>query len=221
MAKDKNSFSKISQAPPPPTETPLRRGSYVPTAKSEPARPSAETMKQAEFNFQEAVRHCNDVISKGRNAGAVDQTRWTYETKRFSEIWWPQLEEAFAECERAGMHVDKIRNARTRIKKDYELVCDYRKSLASGPMAETASVDPFKTGAPGRPTAAHLVKAEAKRRIASCETATTLAQFSRDLAAWYEEERQKSEPAGPTLTARTIENIVRPLWRQVTSSPRD
>jgi len=70
------------------------------------------------------------------------------------------------------MHADKLGVLRTRIKKletKWKLVCEYRNGLALAPTAKAASVDPFKTGASGRPSAASLVEAEAERRIANGE----------------------------------------------------
>jgi hypothetical protein len=115
--------------------------------------------------------------------------RWALEAKRWSEVLRPRLWKAFAKCEGAGMHADKLGVLRTRIKKletKWKLVCEYRNGLALAPTAKAASVDPFKTGASGRPSAASLVEAEAERRIANGEVAPReddLAKFSRDLAA--------------------------------------
>jgi len=98
--------------------------------------------------------------------------RWALEAKRWSEVLRPRLWKAFAKCEGAGMHADKLGVLRTRIKKletKWKLVCEYRNGLALAPTAKAASVDPFKTGASGRPSAASLVEAEAERRIANGE----------------------------------------------------
>src|SRR5262249_36577106 len=82
--------------------------------------------------------------------------------------------------------------------------------------ADKAGPDPFRTGAPGRPTAADFVLPEAERRIAKEEATPArggLADFSREVADWYDIERKKFKPHGPELTAGRIENIVRDLWR--------
>jgi hypothetical protein len=89
-----------------------------------------------------------------------------------------------------------------------------------GPVAhvvEPPAIDPFRTGAPGRPPAAEAIYAEAKRRISSGEVDPQpggLTRFARDLFDWWEAERQKLSPPGPATTARTIENKVRDLWRR-------
>jgi hypothetical protein len=60
------------------------------------------------------------------------------------------------------------------------------------------------------------VKDEAARRISSGEInpeKAKLAVFARDLAEWWELERQKCDPHAPPLSARTIENNIRPIWR--------
>lgn len=142
--------------------------------------------------------------------------RWALEAKRWSEVLRPRLWKAFAKCEGAGMHADKLGVLRTRIKKletKWKLVCEYRNGLALAPTAKAASVDPFKTGASGRPSAASLVEAEAERRIANGEVAPReddLAKFFRDLAAWWEEKRRKYEPVGPPMKPRSIENVRAP-----------
>jgi hypothetical protein len=76
--------------------------------------------------------------------------------------------------------------------------------------------DPFRTGAAGRPSAAHLIRDEARRRISAKKVTPReggLADFSKGLANWWDENRKTFEPHGPELTAGSIENIVRDLWR--------
>jgi hypothetical protein len=54
-------------------------------------------------------------------------------------------------------------------------------------IGEPPTVDPFRTGAPGRPSAAHFIVAEAKRRISSGQIVRQprgLARFARDLYDW-------------------------------------
>jgi hypothetical protein len=79
------------------------------------------------------------------------------------------------------------------------------------------TVDPFRTGAPGRPSAADAIVAEAKRRISSGEVVPQprgLARFAQDLFDWWEAERQKFTPPGPAMKPGTIENKVRYLWHK-------
>jgi hypothetical protein len=87
----------------------------------------------------------------------------------------------------------------------------------AGQAVEPPTVDPFRTGAPGRPTAENLTYAEAERRISSGEVVPKprgLARFARDLSNWWEAERQKFTPPGPAMKPGTIENKVRDLWRK-------
>jgi hypothetical protein len=84
-------------------------------------------------------------------------------------------------------------------------------------VVEPPTVDPFRTGAPGRPTAAKMVQVEAERRIFSGEVVPKrrgLAHFAQDLSKWWEAERQKFAPAGPAMKQGTIENKVRDLWQK-------
>jgi hypothetical protein len=223
MAKAKNSSNKISQAPPPPADTPRRR--YVPPANIEPAHPSAETVQEAEFSLPEAERHCREAIGKGWNIKTVDQARWTGETERWSKVWWPELEAALAKCKEAGMHADELKERRTLLETDWGIVCKYRDGLAMAPgTAKAASVDHFKTGAAGRPKATHLVLAEAERRIASGEFTPKpgkRAEFSRDLADWWKKEGDRL--GGPTLTAGGIGEALRVtgLWNRAVSDAKN
>ena len=170
----------------------------------------------AEFSFQEAERHCYEAILKGRAVKTVDQVQWGYETKRWSEVLRPELDAAFAKCERAGIHADKLGELRTRIKKvdtEWRLVCEYRNSIPA-----KSAMPAFKTGAPGRPTAAHFVAAEAERRIASGEIVPrkgNLTKASEELAAWWREVRREHD--GPPMTAGSVKNSIRPLWHRALS----
>jgi hypothetical protein len=90
---------------------------------------------------------------------------------------------------------------------------------------EVQGVDPFRTGAAGRPSAAHLIEVEAGRRITNKEVTPTLGgltSFSEDLETWWEKERHKPEynPPGPPMKAGSIKNVVRKLWTAACGAPR-
>jgi len=80
---------------------------------------------------------------------------------------------------------------------------------------DSTGPDPFRTGTAGRPSAAHLVKAEAERRIADKEVTPMpggLTTFSEDLEKWWDVERLNFNPSGPPMEAGSIKNVVRELW---------
>jgi hypothetical protein len=80
---------------------------------------------------------------------------------------------------------------------------------------DKAGPDPFRTGGAGRPTAAHLIRAEAKRRIAEKEVRPTLgglAAFSEDLGEWWANRQKTFNMPSPSMKAETIRNVVRDLW---------
>lgn len=140
MAKAKNSSNKISQAPPPPTDTPLRRGSYVPPAT--PVRPSWEALSQVEVGFLEsgflqAVYRCNEAIRKGWSPKAE---QW------WSEVWRPELGKAFTKCKQTGMPADRLGEFRRLIKeldKKWKLTCELRDGISLvGPVA----IEPAEAG---------------------------------------------------------------------------
>ena len=64
----------------------------------------------------------------------------------------------------------------------------------------------MKTGAAGRPTASHLVLAEAKRRRQSGETVKRVSGEAEALHNWYEVNRRAD---WPNLSAKAIENKIR------------
>jgi hypothetical protein len=118
----------------------------------------------------------------------------------------------------------KRREANTKSIFEYVNIVGHRDDVlalwplnAKDPVAhvEPPPIDPFRTGAPGRPAAAGAIYVEAKRRISSGDVVPQprgLSRFARDLFDWWEAERQKLSPPGPSATARTIENKVRDLW---------
>ena len=64
------------------------------------------------------------------------------------------------------------------------------------------------TGAAGRPTSWHLVKAEAERLIGQTDYPKTLRAFSDQLAEWL----KRNYPKAPSMTPKAIENKVRQIW---------
>jgi hypothetical protein len=77
------------------------------------------------------------------------------------------------------------------------------------PAASEPQIDPFRSGAPGRPSAIEVVLAEGRRRIEAGEDALRfggLAEFARKLSEWWNHERMRFDPPGPPITAKTIAN---------------
>jgi hypothetical protein len=66
-----------------------------------------------------------------------------------------------------------------------------------------------KTGMPGRPTSKHLVLERARRRLDAGDYPATLATFSRELA----DQLRNEEPDAAPMTAKTVANAIRELWR--------
>jgi hypothetical protein len=66
----------------------------------------------------------------------------------------------------------------------------------------------FRTGAPGRPTGRHLIVDEHERRSKSGECLDKLSEEAAALCDWYLR-KTESTPGAPSLTLRTIENIIR------------
>jgi hypothetical protein len=72
------------------------------------------------------------------------------------------------------------------------------------------------TGMPGRPTSKHLVLGLARRRLDAGDYPPTLAMFSRELA----DELRNEEPDAAPMTAKTVANAIRELWRAHHKSPK-
>ncbi len=70
--------------------------------------------------------------------------------------------------------------------------------------------DPYTTGAPGRPTSAHLIEAEFERRAEAGERQARLRAEAKTLEGWL----QQAHPRAPRLSWKTIENHIRERFRQ-------
>lgn len=68
-----------------------------------------------------------------------------------------------------------------------------------------------KSGAPGRPTSMHLVKAEMQRRHQECLMLPTITAESDALAVWLE----KTHPSAPRLMSKSIRNKMSPKYRSL------
>ena len=74
----------------------------------------------------------------------------------------------------------------------------------------------LKTGMPGRPTSKHLVLKRARRRLDAGDYPPTLDMFSRELA----DELRREEPDAAPMTAKTVANAIRELWRERHKPPK-
>ncbi len=75
----------------------------------------------------------------------------------------------------------------------------------------------YRTGAAGRPSSRYLVEAEMKRRAeAGVLRREALETEVRELATWLKE----THPSCPPMTLKTIGNVLRDLYRELTKSPK-
>jgi hypothetical protein len=88
-----------------------------------------------------------------------------------------------------------------------------------GEPAEQSTIKLFQTGSAGRPSAKGIIIGEFRRRITAGEVATYqhggLTAESVSLFQWWETEGQTHIPPGPEVTSKTIENQIRPIWREL------
>ena len=73
-----------------------------------------------------------------------------------------------------------------------------------------AEIDPYHTGAPGKPTAIHCAVIEHQRRLDSGEA---LRSVSKE-AEWLKEWLVREHPSAPPTTAKTIQNKIRDNHRK-------
>jgi len=64
--------------------------------------------------------------------------------------------------------------------------------------------------APGRPSSRDLVRQEAERRVATRTAPRLLKTFGSELSVWLRE----TYPGLPQMEPRTVENVVRDIWRR-------
>jgi hypothetical protein len=84
-----------------------------------------------------------------------------------------------------------------------------RQECAAVPAPAEVAIDPFKTGAAGRPSAAKVLCAEAERRIAEHDISQdTLKAFAASMLAWL----YKTHPEAPNTSQKNAETILRSLW---------
>jgi hypothetical protein len=76
-------------------------------------------------------------------------------------------------------------------------------------------MDVISTGLPGRPTSMHLLEAEMRRRDATGELLPRLSNECEYLARWL----HKVHPKEPAATAKTIENRLRGVYRELKQKP--
>src|SRR5262249_50323904 len=78
-------------------------------------------------------------------------------------------------------------------------------STIRGMAQQDRTVDPYKTGLPGRPSIAHKIMAEFKCRGGAGETLTSICAEAGTLREWA----LTHHPDAPTPTRRSIENLIR------------
>ena len=79
----------------------------------------------------------------------------------------------------------------------------------------SAEADLYHTGGQGRPTVSHLVKTEFERRIDEKLVEPNLTAEALALQKWV----KGKHPEGPPMTARTIENTIRPRYNKLPKNP--
>ena len=87
-------------------------------------------------------------------------------------------------------------------------------ALAASPMP-AAAPEILSTGAPGRPSSMHFIRAEHQRRLDEGEARERVAEEAKHLVAWFIE----AHPTAPQPTAKTIENAIRAEHRQRANRP--
>jgi hypothetical protein len=72
------------------------------------------------------------------------------------------------------------------------------------------AIDPFRTGAPGKPSAIRVIEDEHQRRITRGEAIDSVGEEAAHLKDWLD----RSHPGAPKTTKKTIENRIRAAHRR-------
>jgi hypothetical protein len=82
-------------------------------------------------------------------------------------------------------------------------------------IPERPTVDPFRSGGPGRPSATEIVVKEGKRRIEAGDVVPTqggLTEFAITLSTWWQTKQRGYDPPAPNVSWKTIANGLREFW---------
>jgi hypothetical protein len=75
-----------------------------------------------------------------------------------------------------------------------------------------------RTGLPGRPPAKYFIDAEVRRRLERGDFPEKPAPFRKEIFEWYSTTSEVKEGILPGIKPRSLENLIRPLWRSRDSS---
>jgi hypothetical protein len=127
-----------------------------------------------------------------------------------TSIEWAKIDPLVALREFAGKHPELFRGPLE------ELLANHSGPLSVSAPKQQQPIDPFRTGASGRPTAVTVILQEAERRIKDGEVNPLHKRqdFADELTEWWRKKRLEYDPAGPTVKVKTIYERLGPLWRK-------
>jgi hypothetical protein len=109
----------------------------TPRPKGKPDQPSPEAEKkifEARNEFDQLAYDCHRALDNGRSVKRVDQKRWAYERRRWTEILRPAVDTAVTKCRDCGIPAVDLAEMLRRVEtldRDWKLVCDYRENVFS------------------------------------------------------------------------------------------
>jgi hypothetical protein len=159
----------------------------------------------ARFRFQNAVRACQRFINPRIDAETTTESLWASEDDRWRNLR-QRLENAVEQCKASCVFDAAMEQQVQSLDDQWRIVCDRRKVLPR----KNAGTEPYRTGAPGRPTSRQLIEGEFDRRVAAGDLLSTLAAEAQHLERWL----RSDHPGTPSMTAHTIENTIRDKYRR-------
>jgi hypothetical protein len=161
----------------------------------------------APLRFRRAARACQRFIDARIDADQTDETLWPIDDDRW-RILRGAAQVAADEFKAHGFSAAELSPTIEQLRfldEQWTNVCRRRTVLAK----KVDHSGQYRTGAPGKPTSSHLVKAELERRAATGKMSTTLAAEAEQLERWLRSEH----PSAPPMAVHSIENSIRSKYR--------
>ncbi len=163
----------------------------------------AEAAEKAVLSAFRENLECGDLVA----VGMFVRPKLSLEPEVVSRFLWSSLTPNFGA---SSAENEDIRVTAIRIYTADSIAALGASQPEAAQDASTEGVEPYRTGLPGRPTAAHLVRGEFLQRADHGSSERTLSAEARALRAWLEREH----PGIPLPSHRTIENHIRADFRK-------
>jgi hypothetical protein len=203
-----------SSEAPPPIETISGRSTYG--SNPEPAQQPHAVLGSPHLlappdRFHQAVIKCQRFIDERIDANATNEDLWSIDDDRW-QILRRAAQTVVDQCRADAFAERAMLQMTTRLQTLDDLWQNVRNRRAIL-SKRSPHRDHYRTGVPGKPTSRQLVQGELERRAATRQLEGTLRAEAEYLEKWL----RATHKDAPPMTARTIENALRNLYRTLTS----